>query len=143
MARQGCRQLRWSHQAPILATFGPLHQPLGKGWEPPQAGWVWGCCFLSAAGMLTSTCPQPEEDEELPVGCREPAKEGQPGWEGALAAALTLEEPCRLVLSTPSTVLQDEEIQEVRDTPASTGTPTSPSPHNAAMATALPGTGPV
>uniref|UniRef100_A0A663DYX4 TBC/LysM-associated domain containing 2 n=1 Tax=Aquila chrysaetos chrysaetos TaxID=223781 RepID=A0A663DYX4_AQUCH len=71
--------------------------------------------------MLTSTCPQPDQDEELPVGCGELAREGQPGWEGAAAAAPALEEPCRLALSTPSSILQDREIQEVRD---STRTPT-------------------
>lgn len=76
-------------------------------------------------GTLTSTCPQPEEDEELPVGCGEPAGAEQPGWERAPAAAPALEEPCRLVLSTPSSILRDEEIQEVRDPLASTGTPPS------------------
>ncbi|XP_063206148.1 TLD domain-containing protein 2 isoform X3 [Chroicocephalus ridibundus] len=55
----------------------------------------------------------PEEDEELPVGCGEPAGAEQPGWERAPAAAPALEEPCRLVLSTPSSILRDEEIQEL------------------------------
>ncbi|XP_051659239.1 TLD domain-containing protein 2 isoform X4 [Manacus candei] len=54
----------------------------------------------------------PDQDEELPVGCEEPAREGQLGWEGAPAAAPALEEPCRLVLSTPSSILQDREIHE-------------------------------
>ncbi|XP_074898186.1 LOW QUALITY PROTEIN: TLD domain-containing protein 2 [Buteo buteo] len=63
--------------------------------------------------MLTSTCPQPDQDEELPVGCGELAGEGQPGWEGAPAVAPALEELCRLVLSTPSSILQDREIQEL------------------------------
>ena len=77
--------------------------------------------------MLTSTCPQPDQDEELPMGCGELAGEGQPGWEGAPAAAPALEEPCRLVLSTPSSVLRDREIQEVRDP---TLTLTSLAPHS-------------
>ncbi|XP_027596220.1 TLD domain-containing protein 2 [Pipra filicauda] len=62
----------------------------------------------------------PDQDEELPlgceeppVGCEEPAREGQLGWEGAPAAAPALEEPCRLVLSTPSNILQDREIHEL------------------------------
>ncbi|XP_059683336.1 TLD domain-containing protein 2 [Gavia stellata] len=55
----------------------------------------------------------PDQDEEQPVGCGEPAGEGQLAWEGAPAAAPALEEPCRLVLSTPSSVLRDREIQEL------------------------------
>ncbi|XP_009471647.1 PREDICTED: TLD domain-containing protein 2 [Nipponia nippon] len=55
----------------------------------------------------------PEQDEEQPMGCGEPAGEGQPGWEGAPAATPALEEPCRLVLSTPSSILQDREVQEL------------------------------
>uniref|UniRef100_U3KDS1 TLDc domain-containing protein n=1 Tax=Ficedula albicollis TaxID=59894 RepID=U3KDS1_FICAL len=62
-------------------------------------------------GPLTSRCPQPDQDEELPAGCEDPAGEGQRGWEGAPAAAE--EEPCRLVLSTPSSILRDREIGEV------------------------------
>lgn len=46
------------------------------------------------------------------MGCGEPAGEGQPGWEGAPAAAPALDEPCRLVLSTPSSILRDREMQE-------------------------------
>lgn len=76
------------------------------------------------AAMLTSTCPQPDQDEELPVGCGELAREGQPGWEGAPAVAPALEELCRLALSTLSSILQDREIQEVREPPTSTRTPT-------------------
>ncbi|KAM4762959.1 TLD domain-containing protein 2 isoform 2-T2 [Cyanocitta cristata] len=53
----------------------------------------------------------PDEDEDLPVGCEDPAGEGQRGWEGAPAAAE--EEPCRLVLSTPSSILRDREIDEL------------------------------
>ncbi|KAM9260571.1 TLD domain-containing protein 2 [Cariama cristata] len=68
---------------------------------------------LGPTGMLTSTCPQPDEDKELPVGCGEQAGERQLGWEGAPAVAPALEEPCRLVLSRPSSILQDEEIQEL------------------------------
>ncbi|XP_039419567.1 TLD domain-containing protein 2 [Corvus cornix cornix] len=52
----------------------------------------------------------PDQDEDLPVGCEDPAGEGQRGWEGAPAAAE--EEPCRLVLSTPSSILRDREIDE-------------------------------
>lgn len=77
--------------------------------------------MLWASGVFTSTCPQPDRDEELPAGCEEPAGEGQPGWEGAPAAGPALEEPCRLVLSTSSSILRDREVQEVRDPPASTG----------------------
>lgn len=57
------------------------------------------------------------------MGCGEPAGEGQLGWGGAPAAAPALEEPRRLVLSTPSSVLWDREIQEVRNLPSSMGTP--------------------
>ncbi|XP_063206147.1 TLD domain-containing protein 2 isoform X2 [Chroicocephalus ridibundus] len=99
MARQGCRELGWRlSPAPIPVVFGLLGPALGCRVGP---------------GTLTSTCPQPEEDEELPVGCGEPAGAEQPGWERAPAAAPALEEPCRLVLSTPSSILRDEEIQEL------------------------------
>lgn len=100
---------------------------------------------LGPTGILTSTCPQPDQDDEQPMGCGEPVGEGQPGWERAPAAAPALEQLCRLVLSTPSSILRDEEFQEVRDPPASMGTPPSrsPLPRHAAMATVLPGTGPV
>ncbi|XP_039555501.1 TLD domain-containing protein 2 isoform X2 [Passer montanus] len=53
----------------------------------------------------------PDQDEELPMGCGDPAGEGQRGWEGAPAAAE--EEPCRLALSTPSSILRDREIEEL------------------------------
>ncbi|XP_023795798.1 TLD domain-containing protein 2 isoform X2 [Cyanistes caeruleus] len=53
----------------------------------------------------------PDQDEELPVECEDPAGEGQRGWEGAPAAAE--EEPCRLVLSTASSILRDTEICEL------------------------------
>ncbi|XP_059718768.1 TLD domain-containing protein 2 isoform X1 [Haemorhous mexicanus] len=46
------------------------------------------------------------------MGCEDPAGEGQRGWEGAPAAAEE-EEPCRLVLSTPSSILRDREIEEL------------------------------
>uniref|UniRef100_A0A8C3QA78 Uncharacterized protein n=1 Tax=Geospiza parvula TaxID=87175 RepID=A0A8C3QA78_GEOPR len=46
------------------------------------------------------------------MGCEDPAGEGQRGWDGAPAAAE--EEPCRLVLSTPSSILRDRDIEEVR-----------------------------
>ncbi|XP_052643364.1 LOW QUALITY PROTEIN: TLD domain-containing protein 2 [Harpia harpyja] len=62
-------------------------------------------------GICASYQLLPDKDEELPVGCGELAGEGQPGWEGAPAAAPALEEPCRLALSTPSSILQDREIQ--------------------------------
>uniref|UniRef100_A0A8C9NAN1 TBC/LysM-associated domain containing 2 n=1 Tax=Serinus canaria TaxID=9135 RepID=A0A8C9NAN1_SERCA len=54
----------------------------------------------------------PDQDEELPMGFEDPAGEGQRGWEGAPAAAEE-EEPCRLVLSTPSSILRDREIEEL------------------------------
>ncbi|KAM9372288.1 TLD domain-containing protein 2 [Phaethornis superciliosus] len=50
-----------------------------------------------------------EREEDLPRGCRETAGEEQPGW----AEAPVLEEPCRMVLSTPSSILQDQEFQEL------------------------------
>nr|XP_030144373.3 TLD domain-containing protein 2 isoform X1 [Taeniopygia guttata] len=53
----------------------------------------------------------PDQDEELPVGCEDAAGEGQRGWEGAPAAAE--EEPCALVLSTPSSILRDRELGEL------------------------------
>ncbi|XP_074409577.1 TLD domain-containing protein 2 isoform X3 [Zonotrichia albicollis] len=53
----------------------------------------------------------PDQDEELPMGCEDPAGEGQRGWEGAPAAAE--EEPSRLVLSTPSSILRDRDIEEL------------------------------
>lgn len=62
--------------------------------------------------MLIFCCPQPDQDKELPMGCEDPAGEGQRGWEGAPAAAE--EEPCTLVLSTPSSILRDRELEEVR-----------------------------
>lgn len=46
------------------------------------------------------------------MGCEDPAGEEQRGWEGAQAAAE--EEPSRLVLSTPSSILRDRDIEEVR-----------------------------
>ncbi|XP_071615997.1 TLD domain-containing protein 2 isoform X2 [Heliangelus exortis] len=49
-----------------------------------------------------------ERDEDLPRDCGDTAGEEQPGW----AEAPVLEEPCRMVLSTPSSVLQDREFQE-------------------------------
>ncbi|KAK2511703.1 hypothetical protein Q9233_016764 [Columba guinea] len=61
--------------------------------------------------MLTCTCPQPDQDEELPEGHGDTAGEEQPGWEGAPAAPAP-EELCRLVLSTQSSILRDREIQE-------------------------------
>lgn len=73
--------------------------------------------------MLTCTCPQPDQDEELPEGHGDTAGEEQPGWEGAPAAPAP-EELCRLVLSAQSSILRDRDIQEVRDPPASTETPT-------------------
>ncbi|XP_064377434.1 TLD domain-containing protein 2 isoform X2 [Dromaius novaehollandiae] len=51
-------------------------------------------------------------DEDLPVGCAEPADEGQPGGEDAPGAPSPPEEPCKLQLSGPSSILQDKEIQE-------------------------------
>ncbi|XP_040432292.1 TLD domain-containing protein 2 [Cygnus olor] len=57
--------------------------------------------------------PQADQDEDLPMGCVEPDSEGQPGWEGAPAAAVALEEPCGLVLSTPSRILRDRETKEL------------------------------
>ncbi|OPJ70710.1 TLD domain-containing protein 2 [Patagioenas fasciata] len=54
----------------------------------------------------------PDQDEELPEGRGDPAGEEQPGWEGAPTAP-ALEEPCRLVLSAPSSILRDSEIQEL------------------------------
>lgn len=73
--------------------------------------------------MLSSRCPQSDQDEDLPVGCEDPAGEGQRAWERDPADAE--EEPCRLVLSTPSSILRDREIDEVRHTPDCTGTPPS------------------
>ncbi|XP_074744455.1 TLD domain-containing protein 2 [Strix uralensis] len=55
----------------------------------------------------------PDQDEELPMGCGEPVRERQPGWEGAPAVAPALEEPCRLMLSTPSSILRDGQIQKL------------------------------
>ncbi|KAM7005178.1 TLD domain-containing protein 2 [Passerculus sandwichensis] len=64
-------------------------------------------------GCRLSLVPiSPDQDEELPMGCEDPAREGQRGWEGAPAAAE--EEPSRLVLSTPSSILRDRDIEEVR-----------------------------
>ncbi|XP_065501953.1 TLD domain-containing protein 2 [Caloenas nicobarica] len=54
----------------------------------------------------------PDQDEELPEGRGDAAGEEQRGWEGAPAAP-TPEEPCRLVLSAPSCILRDSEIQEL------------------------------
>ncbi|KAM9650041.1 LOW QUALITY PROTEIN: uncharacterized protein ACIBXB_012021 [Morphnus guianensis] len=117
-AQQGC----WEQQAarswaggsakcPSLWPLGPFAQPL-DGTHSMQGGFR-DAAPSEPAEMLTSTCPQPDQDEELPVGCGELAGEGQPGWEGAPAAAPALEEPCRLALSTPSSILQDREIQEL------------------------------
>lgn len=53
------------------------------------------------------------------MGCEEPAGEGQRGWEGGPARAE--EEPSRLVLSTPSSILRDRETDEVRHPPAAPG----------------------
>lgn len=77
------------------------------------------CRFGDAAswgfkGVITSIHPQPDQDEDLPTECTEPDSEGQPGWEGAPVTPLAPEEPCRLVLSTPSSILQEREIEEVR-----------------------------
>lgn len=69
----------------------------GEGWE-----------------VFDSFHPQPDQDEDLPVGCVEPDSEGRPGWEGAPAAGAVPEEPCGLVLSTPSRVLRDRDTKEVR-----------------------------
>ncbi|XP_068556158.1 TLD domain-containing protein 2 [Anas acuta] len=55
----------------------------------------------------------PDQDEDLPVGCVEPDGEGRPGWEGAPAAGAAPEEPCGLVLSTPSRVLRDRDTKEL------------------------------
>ncbi|XP_026723012.1 TLD domain-containing protein 2 [Athene cunicularia] len=55
----------------------------------------------------------PDQDKELPTGCREPVRERQPGWEGAPAVAPALKEQCRLMLSMPSSVLRDGQIQEL------------------------------
>uniref|UniRef100_A0A8C3GNS2 TBC/LysM-associated domain containing 2 n=1 Tax=Cairina moschata TaxID=8855 RepID=A0A8C3GNS2_CAIMO len=55
----------------------------------------------------------PDQDEDLPVGCVEPDSEGRPGWEGAPAAGAVPEEPCGLVLSTPSHVLRDRDTKEL------------------------------
>ncbi|XP_030918968.1 TLD domain-containing protein 2 [Geospiza fortis] len=62
-------------------------------------------------GLRYGYQPLPDQDEELPMGCEDPAGEGQRGWDGAPAAAE--EEPCRLVLSTPSSILRDRDIEEL------------------------------
>ncbi|XP_015736718.1 TLD domain-containing protein 2 isoform X3 [Coturnix japonica] len=54
----------------------------------------------------------PDQDEDQPIDCTEPDSEGQLGWEGAPVTPPAPEEPCRLVLSTPSSILQDREIEE-------------------------------
>ncbi|XP_042742578.1 TLD domain-containing protein 2 isoform X2 [Lagopus leucura] len=54
----------------------------------------------------------PDQDEEQPTECTEPNSEEQPGWEGAPVTPPAPEEPCRLVLSTPSSILQEREIEE-------------------------------
>ncbi|XP_042691419.1 TLD domain-containing protein 2 isoform X3 [Centrocercus urophasianus] len=55
----------------------------------------------------------PDQDEEQPTECTEPDSEEQPGWEGAPVTPPAPEEPCRLVLSTPSSILQEREIEEL------------------------------
>ncbi|XP_042742579.1 TLD domain-containing protein 2 isoform X3 [Lagopus leucura] len=55
----------------------------------------------------------PDQDEEQPTECTEPNSEEQPGWEGAPVTPPAPEEPCRLVLSTPSSILQEREIEEL------------------------------
>ncbi|XP_068768654.1 TLD domain-containing protein 2 [Struthio camelus] len=52
-------------------------------------------------------------DEDLPPGCAEPDDEGQPGGEDVPVAPLPPEEPCKLQLSEPSSILQAKEIQEL------------------------------
>ncbi|XP_013817003.2 TLD domain-containing protein 2 isoform X1 [Apteryx mantelli] len=52
-------------------------------------------------------------DEDLPPGCAEPADEGQPGREDAPEEPSPPQEPCKLQLSGPSSILQDKEIQEL------------------------------
>ncbi|XP_031461554.1 TLD domain-containing protein 2 [Phasianus colchicus] len=64
-------------------------------------------------GVINSIHPQPDQDEDLPTECTEPDSEGQPGWEGAPVTPPAPEEPCRLVLSTPSSILQEREIEEL------------------------------
>lgn len=100
----------------VCVAFAPLHPALAlcTGWESP----TW-CMFGDAAlwgprGVITSIHPQPDQDEDLPTDCTEPDSEGQPGWEGAPVTSTAPEEPCRLVLSTPSSILQEREIEEVR-----------------------------
>uniref|UniRef100_A0A663DYS4 TBC/LysM-associated domain containing 2 n=1 Tax=Aquila chrysaetos chrysaetos TaxID=223781 RepID=A0A663DYS4_AQUCH len=86
-AQQGC----WEQQAarswaggsakcPSLWPLGLFTQPL-DGTHPMQDEFR-DAAPSDPAEMLTSTCPQPDQDEELPVGCGELAREGQPGWEG-------------------------------------------------------------
>lgn len=111
-----------SASCPFPRTSGPSLSPRTEDGKRPALGFG-SCCSLWPAGMLTCRCPQPDQDEDLPVGCGDPAGEGQRGWEGAPAAAE--EETCRLVLSTPSSILRDREIDEVRHPPACTGTPPS------------------
>ncbi|KAM4891510.1 TLD domain-containing protein 2 [Sylvia borin] len=87
-----------------------------RPWHAPAAilsTWMSETLFTSGH-QDRDTSPTPsttDQDEDLPMGCEDPAGEGQRGWEGPPARAE--EEPCRLVLSTPSSILRDTEIEEL------------------------------
>lgn len=101
----------------VCMTFEPLHPApaLCMGWESPMWCRFGGAASWGSRGVITSIHPQPDQDEEQPTECTEPDSEEQPGWEGAPVTPPAPEEPCRLVLSTPSSILQEREIEEVRD----------------------------
>ncbi|XP_040506773.1 TLD domain-containing protein 2 isoform X2 [Gallus gallus] len=87
----------------------------GTAWQGARARHGMAACVGSGAGGSAKHPPlgfQPDQDEDLPTDCTEPDSEGQPGWEGAPVTSTAPEEPCRLVLSTPSSILQEREIEE-------------------------------
>ncbi|XP_040543848.1 TLD domain-containing protein 2 isoform X1 [Gallus gallus] len=88
----------------------------GTAWQGARARHGMAACVGSGAGGSAKHPPlgfQPDQDEDLPTDCTEPDSEGQPGWEGAPVTSTAPEEPCRLVLSTPSSILQEREIEEL------------------------------
>ncbi|XP_040543855.1 TLD domain-containing protein 2 isoform X6 [Gallus gallus] len=97
----------------------------GTAWQGARARHGMAACVGSGAGGSAKHPPlgfQPDQDEDLPTDCTEPDSEGQPGWEGAPVTSTAPEEPCRLVLSTPSSILQEREIEEGAEAASRAGT---------------------
>ncbi|XP_021392280.2 TLD domain-containing protein 2 [Lonchura striata] len=107
---------RWHPQPPChapVAREGPARLDINPG-AVSRAPWRRGASAPETAAMRGLRYHYqllPDQDEELPMGYEDPAGEGQQGWEGAPAAAE--EEPCTLVLSTPSSILRDRELEEL------------------------------